>query len=84
MFIFPGIYMVKHLDYFEGAFGGSLSAEAADKVRLHIPRHANCDAKLTKFIRSSEVNSRYIHQSQPEPPMSLDMSTPFRRQFSPK
>jgi uncharacterized membrane protein (UPF0136 family) len=36
MFIFHGLYMVKHLDYFEGAHEGSLSAEGADKVRLHI------------------------------------------------
>ncbi len=38
MFIVPGLYMVKQLDYFEGAYEGSLSAEGADKVRLHIPK----------------------------------------------
>jgi len=38
MFIVPGLYVVKHLDYFEGAHEGSLSAEGADKVRLHIPK----------------------------------------------
>ena len=38
MFIVPGLYMRKQLDYFEGASQGSLSAEGADKVRLHIPK----------------------------------------------
>jgi hypothetical protein len=38
MFIVPGLYLVKPLDYFEGAHEGSLSAEGADKVRLHIPK----------------------------------------------
>ena len=37
MFIVPGLYVVKHLDYFEGARSGSLSAEGNDKVLLHIP-----------------------------------------------
>lgn len=38
MFIFPGLYVVKHLAYFEGAFLGGLSLEEKDKVRLHIPK----------------------------------------------
>jgi hypothetical protein len=38
MFIAPGIYVVKQLDYFEGAQEGSVSAAGPDKVRLHIPR----------------------------------------------
>src|SRR4051794_24715875 len=37
MFIAPGLYVMKYLDYFEGAHEGSLSAEGDDKVRLHIP-----------------------------------------------
>lgn len=40
MFIVPGLYLVKHLDYFEGAYEGSLSVEGADKVRLHISKTA--------------------------------------------
>lgn len=38
MFIAPGLYLVKHLDYVEGVHEGSLSGEGPDKVRLHIPR----------------------------------------------
>jgi hypothetical protein len=42
MFIFPGLYAVKYLDYFEDYFEwtteGSLSVEGADKVRLRITR----------------------------------------------
>ena len=38
MFIVPGLYMVKGLDYFEGVYEGSISAEGADRVRLHIPQ----------------------------------------------
>jgi len=38
MFIVSGLYIVKHLDYFEGAYQGDLSVEGADKVRLHIPK----------------------------------------------
>jgi hypothetical protein len=38
MFVVPGLYMVRHLDYFEGAHEGSLSAEGADRVRVHIPK----------------------------------------------
>jgi len=37
MFIVPGLYLVKHLDYLEGAHSGNLSVEGKDKVRLHIP-----------------------------------------------
>jgi hypothetical protein len=37
-FIAPGLYVVKVLDYFEGAHEGSLSAMGEDKVRLHIPK----------------------------------------------
>jgi len=37
MFIVPGLYLMKPLDYFEGALAGSLSPEGADKVRVHIP-----------------------------------------------
>ena len=38
MFILPGLYVVRHLDYFEGAHSGSLSAQGKDKVMLHIPK----------------------------------------------
>jgi hypothetical protein len=38
MFIVPGLYTVRYLDYFEGAHEGSISAEGADKVRVHIPK----------------------------------------------
>jgi hypothetical protein len=38
MFVVPGLYLVKHLDYFEGAHEGSLSFEGTDKVRVHIPK----------------------------------------------
>jgi hypothetical protein len=38
MSIVPGLYMVKLLDYFESASHGSLSAEGADIIRLHIPK----------------------------------------------
>ena len=48
LFILPGLYTVKYLDYFEGAYHGSLSAEAADKVRLRIARDANWDREVDK------------------------------------
>jgi hypothetical protein len=35
--IVAGLYVVKPLDYFEGASRGSVSAEGTDSVRLHIP-----------------------------------------------
>ena len=35
--IFPGIYLVKSLDYFEGASKGTLSWAGADRVALFIP-----------------------------------------------
>ncbi|WP_162601237.1 hypothetical protein [Occallatibacter savannae] len=35
--ILPGIYLVKSLDYFEGANEGTLSWEGADRVSLYIP-----------------------------------------------
>ena len=38
MFILPGLYAVRHLDYFEGVHEGSLVAEGAGKVRVHITR----------------------------------------------
>jgi len=38
MFVVPGIYLVRYLDYFEGASKGSLSEEGADIVRLRIPK----------------------------------------------
>jgi hypothetical protein len=38
MFIVPGLYAVRHLDYFEGVREGSLAADGADKVRVHIPK----------------------------------------------
>lgn len=38
MFIVPGLYVVKGLDYFESAYQGSLSAEGPGTVRLHIPK----------------------------------------------
>lgn len=34
--IVPGLYLVKHLDWFEGAYEGSLSSEPGEKVRVHI------------------------------------------------
>lgn len=39
MSILPGLYVVKDLDYFEGAHEGSLSTDAAEKVMLHIPQY---------------------------------------------
>lgn len=38
MFVVPGLYLVKHLDYFEGANEGSLAIENGDRVRVHIPK----------------------------------------------
>ena len=38
MFITHGLYVVKHLDYFEGVSKGSLAAEGTDKVSIHIPK----------------------------------------------
>jgi hypothetical protein len=38
MFILPGLYLVKYVDYFEGAHEGSISAEGATKVRLQMPK----------------------------------------------
>jgi hypothetical protein len=36
--IVPGVYVVKHLDYFEGAHEGTLSLDGEEKIRLHIPQ----------------------------------------------
>jgi hypothetical protein len=36
--IVDGLYLVKYVAYFEGASSGSLVAEGAGKVRLHIPK----------------------------------------------
>jgi hypothetical protein len=41
MFILPGVYVVKYVDYFEDGVEGSLLAEGTDKVRLHIPKRAS-------------------------------------------
>ncbi|HKN74505.1 MAG TPA: hypothetical protein VJW94_04955 [Candidatus Acidoferrum sp.] len=38
MFLVPGLYLVKHLDYFEGAHEGSLLLVGNDKVRVHVPK----------------------------------------------
>lgn len=38
MLIVPGFYLMRGLDYFEGASEGSLSADGANRVRLHIPK----------------------------------------------
>lgn len=38
MFVIPGLYLMKRVDYFEGAQEGGLSQEGAGRVRLHIPR----------------------------------------------
>jgi hypothetical protein len=38
MVVVPGLYLVKHLDYFEEVNKGSLALEDADKVRLRIPK----------------------------------------------
>ena len=38
MSLLPGLYLVKHIDYFEGAYEGGLSAEGAHSIRLHIPK----------------------------------------------
>ena len=46
MFVVPGLYLVKPLDYFEGAHEGSLAFEGTDKVRVYIPKHES-------FMRSS-------------------------------
>ena len=48
IFIFRSLYTVKYLDYFEGAHQGSLSVEAADKVRLRIARHANWNREVDR------------------------------------
>ena len=37
MNLLPWLYAVKCLDYFEGAFGGSISAAGPDRIELHIP-----------------------------------------------
>lgn len=39
MFMVPGLYMVRHLDYFDGVREGSLAAVGEDKVRVHIPKN---------------------------------------------
>lgn len=51
--VVPGLYVVKPLDYFEGASHGSLSAEGPDSVRLHIP----------KSNENEEVNKVYSLKS---------------------
>jgi hypothetical protein len=54
MFILHGFYVVKYLDYFEGAKDGSLSAEGTTKVRLHIP-----DSGYGYHERPQEVDRVY-------------------------
>lgn len=38
MFILPGLYVVKHIDYFDGAHEGSLSMAGPDQIKVHIPK----------------------------------------------
>jgi len=38
MFIAPGLYVVRQLDYFEEVHEGTLSSDGADRVKLHIPK----------------------------------------------
>lgn len=39
MFLVPGLYLVRYLDYFEEAHEGTLAPEGTGKVRVHIPKH---------------------------------------------
>jgi uncharacterized membrane protein (UPF0136 family) len=48
MFIVPGLYTVKSLDYFEGACEGSLSVEGPDKVRLHLTKSCSLQQEVDK------------------------------------
>ena len=48
MFILPGIYTVKYVDYFEGAYQGSMSVEATNRVRLHIDARENWNPEIDK------------------------------------
>jgi len=48
MFIVPGLYAVKYLDYFEGACEGRLSVEGPDIVRLHIPQSCSLQQEVDK------------------------------------
>jgi hypothetical protein len=44
--LFPGLYAKKSLDFFEGAFEGSISSAGPDRIKLHIPdngRHQQVD-----------------------------------------
>jgi hypothetical protein len=38
MTVAPGLYLVKYLDFLDGAYEGSLSAEASGKVGVHISK----------------------------------------------
>lgn len=38
MTVVPGLYLVKSVDFLDGAYEGSLSAEPSDKVRVHISK----------------------------------------------
>lgn len=48
MFIVPGLYTVKYLDYFEGACEGNLSVAGTDKVKLHIPKSCSSQQEAEK------------------------------------
>jgi hypothetical protein len=48
MFILPGLYVVKYLDYFDGAHDGSLSVEAQDTVRLHVAARENWNPEINR------------------------------------
>jgi hypothetical protein len=50
MFIVPGLYIVKHIAWFDEAYQGSLSAEGLDKVRVRIPKN-KFRSKLTGCTR---------------------------------
>ena len=39
MFVVPGLYLVRYLDYFDEAHEGTLAFEGPDKVRVYIPKH---------------------------------------------
>jgi hypothetical protein len=54
MLILPGVYLVRDLDYLEGAEDGRLSAEGTNKVRLHIP-----DSGYEYHERPQEVDRVY-------------------------
>jgi hypothetical protein len=81
MSIAPGLYVVRHLDYFEGVSKGSLSSAGADEVRLRIPESYG-HQEIDKCIRLSEGFISDHLETSLASPASSGISSPYSFAFT--